>query len=136
MSLYDDKAWAMKMYDERARAVDEDQHITYFFLIDYPEICRYMRAIGYGSKGSAEPVEKQVARDLEGGAYSSLRTTVRGKQSTQDIAVFIYRDLAGDLFGSGLVVVGFDYGGELAKRFADAWFEKSDAFMKRRACGF
>jgi hypothetical protein len=34
------------------------------------------------------------------------------------------------------VVVGFEYGGELAKRFADAWFEKSDAFMKRRACGF
>jgi hypothetical protein len=46
MSLYDDKAWAMKMSDERARAVDEDQHITYFFLNDYPEICRYMRAIG------------------------------------------------------------------------------------------
>jgi hypothetical protein len=24
----------------------------------------------------------------------------------------------------------FDTGGELAKQFADAWFEKTDAFMK------
>jgi hypothetical protein len=29
-----------------------------------------------------------------------------------------------------LVVVSFDTGGELAKGFADAWFEKSDSFMK------
>jgi hypothetical protein len=32
--------------------------------------------------------------------------------------------------GSALVVVSFDTGGELAKQFADAWFEKTDAFMK------
>lgn len=46
------------------------------------------------------------------------------------LAVFIYRDLGGDLHGSGLVVVSFDNGGELAKQFADVWFEKSEAFMK------
>ena len=61
-----------------------------------------MRAIGYGSKGKAETVEKQVARELEVGRYCSLRTTLREKQSTQDIALFIYRDLAVDLLGSGL----------------------------------
>jgi hypothetical protein len=37
---------------------------TCFFLKDYQEIRRYMRAIGYGSKGKAENVEKQVAREL------------------------------------------------------------------------
>jgi hypothetical protein len=30
----------------------------------------------------------------------------------------------------GLVVVSFDYGSEFAKQFADARFEKGDAFMK------
>ena len=129
MSLRDDRNWATKIYQERADAIDADQNVTYFFLKDYQEICRYMRAIGYGSKGKAEAVEKQVARELEIGRYRSLRTTVRGKQSTQDIALFIYRDLAADLLGSGLVVVSFDTG-ELAKQFADAWFEKTDAFMK------
>jgi len=130
MSLRDDRNWAAKIYQERADAIDADQNVTYFFLKDYQEICRYMRAIGYGSKGKAETVEKQVARELEIGRYCSLRTTIRGKQSTQDIALFIYRDLAADLLGSGLVVVSFDTGGELAKQFADAWFEKADAFMK------
>jgi len=130
MSLRDDRNWATKIYQERADAIDADQNVTYFFLKDYQEICRYMRAIGYGSKGKAETVEKQVARELEIGRYCSLRTTVRGKQSTQDIALFIYSDLAADLLGSGLVVVSFDTGGELAKQFADAWFEKTDAFMK------
>jgi hypothetical protein len=130
MSLRDDRNWATKIYQERADAIDADQNVTYFFLKDYREICRYMRAIGYGSKGKAETVEKQVARELEIGRYCSLRTTVRGKQSTQDIALFIYRDLAAYLLGSGLVVVSFDTGGELAKQFADAWFEKTDAFMK------
>ena len=130
MSLRDDRNWATKIYRERADAIDADQNVTYFFLKDYQEICRYMRTIGYGSKGKAETVEKQVARELEIGRYCSLRTTVRGKQSTQDIALFIYRDLAADLLGSGLVVVSFDTGGELAKQFADAWFEKTDAFMK------
>jgi len=130
MSLRDDRNWAAKIYQERADAIDADQNVTYFFLKDYREICRYMRTIGYGSKGKAETVEKQVARELEIGRYCSLRTTVRGKQSTQDIALFIYRDLAADLLGSGLVVVSFDTGGELAKQFADAWFEKTDAFMK------
>jgi len=130
MSLRDDRNWATKIYQERADAIDADQSVTYFFLKDYQEICRYMRAIGYGSKGKAETVEKQVARELEIGRYCSLRTTVRGKQSTQDIALFIYRDLAADLLGSGLVVVSFDTGGELAKQFADAWFEKTDAFTK------
>ena len=130
MSLGDDRNWATKIYQERADSLDADQNVTYFFLKDYQEICRYMRAIGYGSKGKAETVEKQVAQELEIGRYCSLRTTVRGKQSTQDIALFIYRDLAADLLGSGLVVVSFDTGGELAKQFADAWFEKTDAFMK------
>ncbi len=130
MSASDDRDWVIKIYHERADAVDQDQNVTYFFLKDYQEICRYMRTIGYGSKGKAEMVEKQVARELERGTYCSLRTTIQGKQSTQDIAFFIYRDLAGDLFGSGLVVVSFDTGGELAKQFTDAWFEKSDVFMK------
>jgi hypothetical protein len=130
MSLRDDQAWGIKIYEERARAVDYDQNVTYFFLKDYQEICRYMRTIGYGSKGRAETIEKQVAQELKPGRYCSLRTTVRGKQSTQDIALFIYHDLAGELSGSGLVVVSFDDGGEVAKQFADAWFEKGNAFMK------
>jgi hypothetical protein len=123
-------AWAAEIYEERAEKVDENQDLTYFFLKDYQEICRYMRVIGYGSKGKAETVEEQVAQDLEVGTYCSLRTTVQGKRSTQDIALFIYRDHAANLLGSGLVVVSFDTGGELAKGFADAWFEKSDSFMK------
>ena len=130
MSLDDDPDWAAKIYQERADVIDADQDVTFFILKDYQEICRYMRTIGYGSKGKAESVEKQVARELELGRYCSLRTTVRGKQSTQDIALFIYRDFAGDLLGSGLVVVSFDTGGEIAKQFADAWFEKTNAFLK------
>jgi hypothetical protein len=130
MSLSEDRVWAIKIYHDRADAVDQDQNVTYFFLKDYQEVCRYLRTIGYGSKGEAEPVEKQVARELQRGTYCSLRTTVQGKQSTQDIAFFIYRDLASDLFGAGLVVVSFDTGGELAKQFTDAWFEKSDVLMK------
>jgi hypothetical protein len=74
-------------------------------------------------------VEKQVAGELEIGRYCSLRTTVRGRQSTQHIALFIYRDFAADLFGRGLVVVSFNTGGDRAKDFADAWFQKVDAFM-------
>ena len=131
MSLDDDRDWATKIYQERADAIDADQNVTCFFLKDYQEVCRYMRTIGYGSKGKAETVEKQVARELEIGRYCSLRTTVRGKLSTQDIALFIYRDLTADLLGSGLVVVSFDTGGEIAKQFADAWFEKTDAFMRK-----
>jgi hypothetical protein len=130
MSLSEDRDWAMKIYHERVDAVDQDQNVTYFFLKDYQEICRYMRMIGYGSKGEAETVEQQVSRELQLGTYCSLRTTVQGKQSTQDIAFFIYRDLAGALSGSGLVVVSFDTGGELAKQFTDAWFEKSNVLMK------
>lgn len=130
MSLRDDRDWGIKIYEERARAVDDDQDVTYFFLEDYQEVCRYMRTIGYGSKGRAETIEKQVAEELRPGRYCSLRTTVRGKQSTQDIALFICYNLAGELSASGLVVVSFDYGGEVAKQFADAWFEKGDAFMK------
>ena len=98
-------------------------------LNDYQEICRYLRTIGYGTKGKAEPVEQQVARELEPGTYCDLRTTVRGKRSTQDIAVFVYRDPTGNLFGSGLVVVSFDVGCELAKNFANAWFEKGQKFL-------
>jgi hypothetical protein len=131
MSLDDDRNWAAKIYQERADAIDADQNVTCFFLKDYQEICRYMRTIGYGSKGKAETVEKQVARELGIGRYCSLRTTVRGKLSAQDIALFIYRDLGADLLGSGLVVVSFDTGGEIAKQFADAWFEKIDAFMRK-----
>jgi len=41
--------------EERARAVDDDQNVTYFFLKDYREICRYMRTIGYGSKVEPRP---------------------------------------------------------------------------------
>jgi hypothetical protein len=130
MSLRDDRDWATKIYLERADAIDADQNVTCFLLNDYQEICRYMRTIGYGSKGKAESVEKQVERELEIGEYCSLRTTVRGKQSTQDISLFIYRDLAADLFGSGLVVVSFDTGGELAKQLADAWFQKTNAFLQ------
>ena len=130
MSLRDDQAWGIKIYEERARAVDYDQNVTYFFLKDYQEICRYMRTIGYGSKGRAETIEKQVAQELKPGRYCSLRTTVLRKQSTQDIALFIYHDVSADLLGSGLVVVSFDTGGELAREFADAWFQKADAFMK------
>jgi hypothetical protein len=32
--------------------------------------------------------------------------------------------------GSALVVESFDTGGELAREFVDAWFQKADAFMK------
>ncbi len=131
MSLDDDRNWAAKIYQERADTIDADRNVTYFFLKDYQEICRYMRTIGYGSKGKAESVEKQVARELETGRYCSLRTTVRGRQSTQDIALFIYQDSAADLSGSGLVVVSFDTGGDLAKQFADAWFEKTDASLRK-----
>jgi hypothetical protein len=129
MSLNEDRNWAAKIYQERASVIDADQNVTYFFLKDYQEICRYMRTIGYGSKGKAEAVEKQVAGEFEIGRYCSLRTTVRGRQSTQDIALFIYRDFAADLFGRGLVVVSFNTGGDLAKEFADAWFQKVDAFI-------
>ena len=132
MSLCEDRDWAIKIYRERADAVDQDQNVTYFFLKDYQEICRYMRTIGYGSKGQAETVEKQVAQELRPGTYWSLRTTVQGKQSSQDIAFFIYRDLAGDLSGSGLIVVSFDIGAELAKQFTDEWFERSDRLIKER----
>ena len=65
MSLDDDRNWAAKIYQERADTIDADRNVTYFFLKDYQEICRYMRTIGYGSKGKAESVEKQVARELE-----------------------------------------------------------------------
>ena len=130
MSLREDRNWATKIYQERAIAIDADQNVTYFFLKDYQEICRYMRTIGYGSKGEAETVEQQVARELKIGRYCSLRTTVRGRQSTQDIALFIYHDVSGDLLGSGLVAVSFDAGGELAKEFVGAWFQKSDAAMR------
>jgi hypothetical protein len=130
MSLREDRNWATKIYQERAVALDADQNVTYFFLKDYQEICRYMRTIGYGSKGKAETVEQQVARGLEIGRYCSLRTTVRARHSTQDIALFIYHDVSADLLGSGLVVVSFDTGGELVRDFADAWFQKADGFMK------
>ena len=129
MSLNDDRDWASTIYRERAEPIDEDQSVTYFLLNDYQEICRYLRTIGYGTKGKAEPVEQQVARELEPGAYCDLRTTVRGKRSTQDIAVFVYRGPTGDLFGSGLIVVSFDVDCELAKNFADAWFEKGEKFL-------
>jgi hypothetical protein len=129
MSLNDDRDWASTIYRERAEPIDEDQSVTYFLLNDYQEICRYLRTIGYGTKGKAEPVEQQVARELEPGAYCDLRTTVRGKRSTQDIAVFVYRDPTGNLFGSGLVVVSFDVGCDLAKSFANAWFEKGEKFL-------
>jgi hypothetical protein len=131
MSLADDRDWAAEIYDERADALDADPNVTYFFLKDYQEICRYMRTIGYGSKGKAETVEKQVARELKMGRYCSLRTTVQGKVSTQDIALFIYHDPAANLLGSGLVVVSLDTGGELAKQFADAWFERTDGLLKK-----
>src|ERR1700739_4711512 len=132
MSLREDQNWAAKIYEERADALDADQNVTYFFLQDYQEMCRYMRTIGYGSKGKAETVEKQGARELQRGRYCSLRTTVRGRLSTQDIAIFVYRDFAADLFACGLVVISFNIGAELAKEFADAWFQKVDVFMTER----
>ena len=88
MSLDHDRDWAATIYQERAETIDADRNVTYFFLKDYQEICRYMRTIGYGSKGKAESVEKQVARELEIGRYCALPTTVRGRQSAQDIALF------------------------------------------------
>lgn len=130
MSLPDDRNWATKIYQDRANAIDADQNAIYFFLKDYQEICRYMRVIGYGSKGKAETVEKQVERGLVNGDYCSLRTTVYGKRSTQDIALFVYRDFAADLSGSGLVVVSFDSEVEPAKEFADAWFQTTNSFMR------
>ena len=130
MDLREDQDWAAKIYSERAELVDADEDVTCFFLENYSEICRYMRAIGYGSKGKAESVEEQVARGLALGRYCSLRTTVRGKQSTQEIALFIYYDLDARLVGSGLVVVSFDRCAEIAGQFADAWFEKTDAFVR------
>ena len=130
MSLHDDREWAARIYQQRAELVDADEEVTCFFLDDYAEICRYMRVIGYGSKGKAESVEEQVARGLTLGRYCSLRTTVRGKQSTQDIALFIYYDLDARLVGSGLVVVSFDTGADVASQFADTWFEKTDAFVR------
>ncbi|MGC2577684.1 MAG: hypothetical protein WA376_08895, partial [Terrimicrobiaceae bacterium] len=57
--------WAAKIYQERADTIDPDRNVTYFFLKDYQEICRYMRTIVYGSKCKADSVEKQVARELE-----------------------------------------------------------------------
>ena len=48
MSLDDDRNWASKIYQERADVIDADRNVTYFFLKDYREICRYMRTIGYG----------------------------------------------------------------------------------------
>ena len=130
MSLHEDREWAAKIYQQRAELVDADEDVTCFFLEDYAEICRYMRVIGYGSKGKAASVEEQVIRGLALGRYCSLRTTVRGKQSTQDIALFIYYDLDAHLVGSGLVVVSFDTGTDVASQFADAWFEKTDAFVR------
>ena len=130
MSLRQDQDWATSIYQERAELVDADEDVTCFFLENYSEICRYMRVIGYGSKGKAESVEAQVAQGLVLGRYCSLRTTVRGKQSTQDIALFIYYDLDARLVGSGLVVVSFDTGAEVASQFTDAWFEKTDAFVR------
>jgi hypothetical protein len=130
MDLHEDQDWAAKIYGERAELVDADEDVTCFFLESYSEICRYMRAIGYGCMGKAESVEEQVARGLALGRYCSLRTTVRGKQSTQDIALFIYYDLDARLVGSGLVVVSFDTGTDVASQFADAWFEKTDTFVR------
>ena len=69
--------------------------------------------------------------NFEIGRYCSLRTTVRGRRSTQDIALFLYHDVAANLSGSGLVVVSFETGGELAEQFADAWFEKTDASLRK-----
>ena len=62
ISLRDDLNWATKIYLERVEVLEADQNVTYFFLQDYQEICRYMRAIAYGAKGKAESVESQVAR--------------------------------------------------------------------------
>ena len=64
MSLREDRDWATNIYQERAELVDVDEDVTCFFLESYSEICRYMRVIGYGSKGKAESVEEQVARGL------------------------------------------------------------------------
>ena len=130
MSLREDRDWAASIYRDRAELVDADEDVACFFLESYSEICRYLRVIGYGSKGKAESVEDQVARGLALGRYCSLRTTIRGKRSTQDIALFIYYDLDAHLVGSGLVVLSFDRGSEIAGQFADAWFEKTDAFVR------
>ena len=115
MSLREDRDWAASIYRDRAELVDADEDVTCFFLESYSEICRYLRVIGYGSKGKADSVEDRWRGGLCSGRYCSLRTTVRGKQSTQDIALFIYYDLDAHLVGSGLVVLSFDRGGEMAR---------------------
>ena len=104
MSLNEDRNWAAKIYQERASGIDADQKRYLLF-------------------------SQRLSGELEMGRRCSLRTTVRGRQSTQDIALFIYRDFAADLFGPGLGVVSFNTGGDLAKEFADAWSQKVDAFM-------
>jgi hypothetical protein len=64
MSLREDRNWATKIYQERAVAIDADQNVTYFFLKDYQEICRYMRTIGYGPRAKPRPWNNRWREDL------------------------------------------------------------------------
>ena len=73
-----------------------------------------------------------MARELEVGRYCSLRTT--GEEGNpRRISPFSFVMIPPADPGSGLVVVSFDTGGELAKLFADAWFEKADASLRKRS---
>jgi hypothetical protein len=44
-------------------------------------------------------------------------------EADQNFTYFFLRDYQEILSGSGLIVVSFDSGGDVASRFADTWFE-------------
>ena len=116
ISLDDDQKWVAKIFEERADIIDADPI--------------------HARSATPQRVKPRTWRNrrrgnFEIGCYCSLRTTVRGRRSTQDIALFLYHDVAANLSGSGLVVVSFETGGELAEQFADAWFEKTDASLRK-----
>lgn len=89
MSLSEDRDWAIEIYHERVDAVNQDQNVTYFFLKDYQEICRYMRMIGYGSKGEAETVEQQVSRELHLGHTAHFGPPYKGSNRRR-ISLFLF----------------------------------------------
>jgi hypothetical protein len=130
MSLGDDRNWAAQTYCDRAEAIDAEQTVTYFFLAATRDLPIHaddrLRFQGQGRDGG------ETGRGTTGRSLLLARTTVRGRQSTQDIALFVCRDLESKLSGSGLVVVSFEIGGEVACRIADAWFERTDALLREK----
>jgi hypothetical protein len=59
------------------------------------------------------------------GEQSAMVVTETGELTGFKHSALRAHGLADDLFGSGLVVVSFDNGSELAKQFTDAWFERA-----------